>query len=64
MAQAEHEFEMEIWCTHCGKETSHLCRPSGHERDSSQDYEECLECRWYGYGIDGYKKQPPLNFED
>jgi hypothetical protein len=39
------------FCKHCQKETSHKITDSGHERDSSGDYFECLECHWWGTGL-------------
>lgn len=39
------------FCDHCQKETMHRSIDSEHERDSSGDYYECLECRWWGTGL-------------
>lgn len=51
-------YEDERWCNHCGKYTNHNCRDSNHERDSSEDYEECKDC---GYWMTGFnlKQSPP-----
>ncbi len=52
------EYSDVRFCWHCNCDTEHLCRDSGHERDSSGDYQECTACRWYETGIvSGY--QPP-----
>lgn len=37
-------------CDHCDKETPHRCKDSTHERDSSDDYQECLVCKWWMMG--------------
>lgn len=42
------------FCTHCDAETDHLCRDSGHERDSSRDWQQCLVCKRYQFGHSGY----------
>lgn len=45
------ECEDERYCKICNKYTRQLCYDSGHERDSSHDWQECLECggRYSGY---------------
>ena len=45
-------------CDHCDKDTNHRCKDSGHERDSSGDYQECLVCKWW---MTGYRREynPP-----
>lgn len=47
-------------CPHCHKETRHLFRDSGHERDSSGDYQKCLECHWWAYGMSPNEYRPPI----
>jgi predicted amidophosphoribosyltransferase len=53
------EYEDERYCSHCGRETPHLCRDGGHERDSSNDYQRCRVCEWWALGWIG-KYNPPL----
>lgn len=50
------------FCTHCDKYTLHKCYDSGHERDSSNDQEECLECGWIRYGWQPHA--PPIIIDD
>lgn len=52
-------YEDEVFCQNCGKETPHRCEDSGHERDSSGDYQECLACGWWLTGYGGVQS-PPL----
>jgi dCTP deaminase len=59
MKTEEKEFEMVSFCPSCDTETTHLMRPSGHERDSSGDYERCLACGWWKTGISD-EWSPPL----
>lgn len=40
----------ERYCNNCNQETEHRCKDSGHERDSSGDYQECLVCGEYKFG--------------
>ena len=57
----EEYYEDERFCYHCKKVTNHKCKDSGHERDSSQDYQECLECKWYSLGLTGHTEYyPPI----
>lgn len=49
MTQKEY-YEDERFCEHCNAYTMHRCCDSGHERDSSNDYKECLICHWYRSG--------------
>lgn len=51
-------YEDERFCDHCDRYTQHRCKDSGHERDSSWNYQECLMCHWYKYGIND-EYQPP-----
>lgn len=49
-------FEVEIQklhCGHCDKDTKQKVYENGHERDSSQDRYECLECGYVKYGLTG-----------
>jgi len=56
----ERKYQDEAFCDHCDRDTPHLFRDSGHERDSSNDTRECLVCRWYWSGLtDEYS--PPLH---
>ena len=45
-------------CHHCEMDTLHRCKDSGHERDSSQDYQECKLCGWWKLGMDGEYRAP------
>jgi hypothetical protein len=40
------------YCPNCKRDTLQQCRDSDHERDSSNDFQECLYCGWErsGYG--------------
>jgi hypothetical protein len=52
-------YEEECFCEHCQKDTMHLVFETGHERDSSGDWRECLECKWTCSGLtDRYN--PPI----
>lgn len=53
-------YKKERFCDHCQKDTTHECKDSDHERDSSGDWQECLVCGWYKTGrsdeyFPGYK---------
>lgn len=50
MSMNPNEYNDEMFCDHCEKDTIHLIRYSGHERDSSGDYFECLTCHWWRTG--------------
>jgi hypothetical protein len=52
------EYTDERFCENCDTYTSQICRDSGHERDSSGDYEECLVCRWYKSGLTNKRSKP------
>ncbi len=45
------QYEDERFCEHCEKETPHTCYDSGHERDSSNDYQKCQVCGWWLLGM-------------
>ena len=50
-------------CEHCKKETKHQCKDSEHERDSTGDYQECLECFYWKTGYNWDKLEPPLTLD-
>lgn len=54
-------YQDEMWCDHCDKDTQHKVIDSGHERDSSGDWRECLECHWTKTGHGEY--EPPTEDE-
>ena len=43
-------YRDEWYCPNCHRNTTHECRDSGHERDSSGDTRTCTECNstWSG----------------
>ena len=41
------------YCYHCNKNTVHKCKDSSHERDSTNDFQECDECKWWTTGLSG-----------
>jgi RNase P subunit RPR2 len=43
----------ELYCGHCDKDTKQKVSESGHERDSSHDKFECLECGYIKFGLTG-----------
>lgn len=47
--EVEHRY-----CSKCDRETAQEFLWGGHERDSSQDRYECLECGAVTFGIDGF----------
>lgn len=51
-------YDDERYCENCKEDTWHSCRDSTHERDSSDDYQECKKCGWW---MTGYmrKYHPP-----
>lgn len=51
-------YKDERFCDHCDADTSHWCRDSTHERDSSGDWRECQVCYWEYSGMTG-KYSPP-----
>jgi transcription elongation factor Elf1 len=42
-----------LYCGNCDKDTNQKINESGHERDSSHDRFECLECGFIKYGLTG-----------
>lgn len=57
-ALQEGEYRDECFCDHCEKDTDHLCYCSGHERDSSGDWRQCLVCNYRYSGFDGKYHAP------
>ena len=43
----------ELYCGNCDKDTKQKVYESGHERDSSNDRFECIECGFVKYGLTG-----------
>lgn len=39
------------YCGHCDQDTPQRCRDDDHERDSSNDYQECVICGWWLTGL-------------
>jgi len=58
ISKAPEYEEFEMFYEHCDKDTLHKFRSGGHERDSSHDYSECLECKWYKFGMSGEYQEP------
>lgn len=46
------------WCGHCEADTLQYCRDSDHERDSSQDFQECSVCHWQYSGYSSKWHEP------
>lgn len=57
-------YEDTRFCDNCDRYTKHRCKDTGHERDSSWDYQECLVCHWYAMGIDGFRYTKPSGWVD
>lgn len=57
-------YEDDRFCEHCQADTPHQCRDGGHERDSSNDYQKCLVCRWFRFGMSGEYSPPMTDAED
>lgn len=53
------EYYEERFCKNCGKDQIQRCHDSGHERDSSGDYERCTVCKCYRHGWG--EQQKPLH---
>ena len=51
------------YCGHCEKDTPQEVHESGHERDSSGDWQVCLECGWRYSGLTG-DWHPPFGEEE
>lgn len=47
-------YQDDRFCGHCEKDTLHRCFDSGHERDGSNDWQECLTCGWCRFGNGSY----------
>lgn len=43
----------ELYCDNCKKDTMQYVFESGHERDSSNDRFECMDCRFIKHGLTG-----------
>lgn len=56
-------YKDERWCGHCEKDTKQECFDSGHERDSSGDWQICLECGWKYSGLSG-TWDPPVDLSN
>ena len=62
---ATEEYVEMDWCGgHCKRETQQRFSSAGHERDSSYDHTECLECRWWKMGMTGSQWHPPIGDSD
>lgn len=57
------EYNDTEFCEHCKKDTMHLIYESGHERDSSNDWRQCLTCHWTWNGFDNKYHQQYPDFE-
>lgn len=61
-----HPEESPLWqidtryCDHCKKDTQQNCRDSGHERDSSDEWQECLTCHWFKSGMSSEWRAPHI----
>jgi hypothetical protein len=63
MAKKPNDYYEDIrHCDHCDKDTPHTCKDDTHERDSSQDYQQCLTCKWWMMGFTR-KYNPPFGDE-
>lgn len=51
-------YDDERYCPNCDKDTLQRCRDSTHERDSTEDFQECLTCHWEYSGWIG-EWEPP-----
>lgn len=45
------DFIDDCFCDRCAEYTSHHVYDDGHERDSSNNWRECLECGWVRYDL-------------
>lgn len=57
MSSPDYEVD-EMWCGHCDNDTIHICRYDTHERDSTQNFFVCTECRWAYHGLSGKYDKP------
>jgi hypothetical protein len=53
-------YETEAHCPNCKRDTRQRYTSAGHERDSSHDKEECLECGAYRYGMSSEWQMPDI----
>lgn len=51
-------------CPYCQVETECLCFDSGHERDSSNDWRQCLNCGSWNSGMGDSWDKPPKRWGD
>lgn len=54
MIMLNETWKDEAYCKKCKRETDHQYTDGGHERDSSNDRRECLEC---GESVMGWQKE-------
>jgi hypothetical protein len=47
----------DAYCPVCDSLTKHKFTSTGHERDSSQDMQECLACGAYKFGDGGWHRK-------
>jgi hypothetical protein len=59
----EREYQDEEFCEHCQADTPHTIYTTGHERDSSGDWQRCNVCRWTERGMNGYYI-PPADWQE
>lgn len=52
------EYKDIMYCGHCGEDTEQTIFDSEHERDSSNDRQECHKCGWVRYGLSGTWEPP------
>jgi hypothetical protein len=53
-----------LYCPHCDAETLQHVWESGHERDGSNDWQECTICHWRYSGLTGKWQAPRLSSAD
>lgn len=58
----EEKYEDERYCGNCEEYTLQICHDSGHERDSSNDWQECKKCGWTKSGWSD-TWHPPIEIE-
>jgi hypothetical protein len=56
-------YKDERYCKNCDEFTLHKCIDGVHERDSSDDYQQCLICGWHKYGFMIDPEPPDYNRE-
>ena len=55
---AARTYDTERFCDHCDDDTPHTVYESGHERDSSHDWQRCHRCDWRCSGMTGQYEPP------